>query len=50
MLNVVLPLFNLGSAAVALSLCRAAVTATVAHLKSARFEHCKRQRKNSVDN
>ena len=39
MLNVVLPLFNLGSAAVALGLCRAAVGATVTHLKSARFEH-----------
>src|SRR5437899_2875500 len=39
MLNVVLPLFNLGSAAVALGLCRAAVAATVTHLKSARFEH-----------
>jgi alkylation response protein AidB-like acyl-CoA dehydrogenase len=39
MLNVVMPLFNLGSAAVSLGLCRAAVAATVAHLKSARFEH-----------
>ena len=39
MLNVVLPLFNLGSAAVALGLCRAAVAATVTHLKNARFEH-----------
>ena len=39
MLNVVLPLFNLGTAAVALGICRAAVVATVAHLKSARFEH-----------
>jgi alkylation response protein AidB-like acyl-CoA dehydrogenase len=39
MLNVVLPLFNLGSAAVALGLCRAAVAATVTHLKTARFEH-----------
>jgi alkylation response protein AidB-like acyl-CoA dehydrogenase len=39
MLNVVLPLFNLGAAAVALGLCRAAVAATVAHLKNARFEH-----------
>ncbi|MBV8813924.1 MAG: acyl-CoA/acyl-ACP dehydrogenase [Verrucomicrobia bacterium] len=39
MLNVVLPLFNLGTAAVALGLCRAAVAATAAHLKSARFEH-----------
>jgi alkylation response protein AidB-like acyl-CoA dehydrogenase len=39
MLEVVLPLFNLGTAAVALGLCRAAVTATAAHLKGARFEH-----------
>jgi len=39
MLQVVLPLFNLGTAAVALGLCRAAVAATVNHLKSARFEH-----------
>jgi alkylation response protein AidB-like acyl-CoA dehydrogenase len=39
MMNLVLPLFNLGSAAVALGLCRAAVAATAAHLKSARFEH-----------
>jgi alkylation response protein AidB-like acyl-CoA dehydrogenase len=39
MLNVVLPQFNLGTAAVALGLCRAVVTATAAHLKSARFEH-----------
>src|SRR5207302_2300683 len=39
MLEVVLPLFNLGTAAVALGLCRAAVTGTAAHLKSARFEH-----------
>ena len=39
MLNVVLPLFNLGSAAVALGLCRAAVASTTAHLKNARFEH-----------
>jgi len=39
MLNVVLPLFNLGTASVALGLCRAAVTETTAHLKSARFEH-----------
>jgi alkylation response protein AidB-like acyl-CoA dehydrogenase len=39
MLNVVLPLFNLGTAAVALGLCRAAVAATASHLKSARFEH-----------
>jgi alkylation response protein AidB-like acyl-CoA dehydrogenase len=39
MLEVVLPLFNLGTAAVGLGLCRAAVAATAAHLKSARFEH-----------
>ena len=39
MLEVVLPLFNLGTSAVALGLCRAAVAATAAHLKSARFEH-----------
>jgi alkylation response protein AidB-like acyl-CoA dehydrogenase len=39
MLNVVLPLFNLGSAAVALGLCRAAVAATTSHLKNAKFEH-----------
>ena len=39
MLEVVLPLFNLGTAAVALGLCRAAVAETAAHLKSARFEH-----------
>ncbi len=39
MLNVVLPLFNLGTAAVALGLCRAAVAGTVSHLKTAKFEH-----------
>jgi alkylation response protein AidB-like acyl-CoA dehydrogenase len=39
MLNVVLPLFCLGTAAVALGLCRAAVTGTASHLKNARFEH-----------
>src|SRR6516164_2540687 len=39
MLNVVLPQFNLGSSAVALGICRAAVKGTAAHLKSARFEH-----------
>jgi alkylation response protein AidB-like acyl-CoA dehydrogenase len=39
MLEVVLPQFNLGTAAVALGLCRAAVAATATHLKSARFEH-----------
>jgi len=39
MLSVVLPLFNLGTAAVALGLCRAAVAGTVSHLKTAKFEH-----------
>jgi alkylation response protein AidB-like acyl-CoA dehydrogenase len=39
MLNGTLPLFSLGSAAVALGLCRAAVAGTVRHLKSAKFEH-----------
>lgn len=39
MMNVVLPLFNLGTAAVALGICRAAAAATVQHLKTARFEH-----------
>ena len=39
MLNIVLPLFNVGQASVSLGICRAAVTATAAHLKSARFEH-----------
>jgi alkylation response protein AidB-like acyl-CoA dehydrogenase len=39
MLEVVLPLFNLGSAAMALGICRASVGATVSHLKGSRFEH-----------
>ena len=39
MLNVVMPLFNLGSAAVALGLCRASVSGTTSHLKTAKFEH-----------
>ena len=39
MLNVVLPLFNLGNASVSLGLCRAAVAATASHLKNARFDH-----------
>ena len=39
MLNVVLPLFSLGSSAVSLGLCRAAVSATVSHLQNAKFEH-----------
>ena len=39
MLQTVLPLFNVGMAAVALGICRATVGATIAHLKTARFEH-----------
>ena len=39
MMSVLLPLFNLGTAAVALGLCRAAVAGTASHLKSAKFEH-----------
>ena len=39
MLNVVMPLFNLGSAAVALGLSRATVSGTTSHLKNAKFEH-----------
>jgi alkylation response protein AidB-like acyl-CoA dehydrogenase len=39
MLNIVLPLFNVGQAAVSLGICRSAVAATVGHLKTARFEH-----------
>ena len=39
MLEVVLPLFNLGTSAVALGLCRAAVAGTAFHLNSARFDH-----------
>src|ERR1700736_3540918 len=39
MLEVTLPPFNLGTAAVALGLCRAAIKSTAAHLKSARFQH-----------
>jgi alkylation response protein AidB-like acyl-CoA dehydrogenase len=39
MMDVVLPLFNVGTSAVALGICRAAVKATASHLKSARFEH-----------
>jgi alkylation response protein AidB-like acyl-CoA dehydrogenase len=39
MLDVILPLFNLGASSVALGLCRAAVAATATHLKTARFEH-----------
>ena len=37
MINTVLPLFNLGTASVALGLCRAAIAATASHLKNARF-------------
>ena len=39
MMSVVLPQFNLGSACVALGLCRAAVKQVTAHLKAGRFEH-----------
>lgn len=39
MLEIVLPLFNLGSAGVALGLSRAAVAATASHLKTSKFEH-----------
>lgn len=39
MMEVVLPGFNLGSATVALGLCRAAVAEVTTHLKTARFEH-----------
>lgn len=39
LLNVVLPLFSLGAAAVGLGLCRAAVAGTTSHLKNAKFEH-----------
>jgi len=39
MLNIVMPLFNLGTSAVALGLCRAAVAGTASHLKTAKFEH-----------
>ena len=39
MLNTILPLFNLGQAAVALGLCRAVVAATIRHLGTAKFEH-----------
>ncbi len=38
-LNVVLPWFNLASATVSLGICRAVVTATIAHLRSSKFEH-----------
>ena len=39
MITGTLPLFNLGSAAVALGLCRAAVAGATTHLKSTKFEH-----------
>jgi len=39
MLEVVLPLFNLGQAALAVGICRAVVGATVSHLKTSQFEH-----------
>jgi alkylation response protein AidB-like acyl-CoA dehydrogenase len=39
MMSIVLPLFNLGSACVALGLCRSAVKQVTSHLKAARFEH-----------
>jgi alkylation response protein AidB-like acyl-CoA dehydrogenase len=39
MLDVVLPWFCLGSACVALGLCRATVASTVTHLKTTSFEH-----------
>jgi alkylation response protein AidB-like acyl-CoA dehydrogenase len=39
MLEVVLPWFCLGSAGVALGLCRASVASTVTHLRTAAFEH-----------
>ena len=39
MLDVVLPLFNLGQAAVSLGICRAVVAATIVHLSTAKFEH-----------
>jgi alkylation response protein AidB-like acyl-CoA dehydrogenase len=39
MLEIVLPLFNLGTSAVALGLCRAAVAGTAGHLGRARFDH-----------
>jgi alkylation response protein AidB-like acyl-CoA dehydrogenase len=39
MIDVVLPWFNVGCAAVALGICRATVKATAAHLTSTRLEH-----------
>jgi alkylation response protein AidB-like acyl-CoA dehydrogenase len=39
MMDIVLPLFNVACAAVALGICRATVKATASHLMTARFEH-----------
>jgi alkylation response protein AidB-like acyl-CoA dehydrogenase len=39
MLEVILPWFSIGSAAMSIGLCRAAVAATAAHLTTTRFEH-----------
>jgi alkylation response protein AidB-like acyl-CoA dehydrogenase len=39
MMEVVLPWFNLGNAAVSIGLCRAALKATVGHAGGARFDH-----------
>ncbi len=39
MLQVILPWFNIGSAAMSNGLCRAAVAATAAHLQAGAFEH-----------
>jgi hypothetical protein len=39
MLQVVLPWFSIGTAAMANGLCRAAVAATAAHLSGATFTH-----------
>lgn len=39
MMEIVLPLFNVGCGAVALGICRATVKATASHLTTARFEH-----------
>ena len=39
MLQVILPWFNIGSAAMSNGLCRAAVGATIAHLQAGAFEH-----------
>ncbi|MEO7135920.1 MAG: acyl-CoA dehydrogenase family protein [Vicinamibacterales bacterium] len=39
MLQTVLPLFNVGQAAVGLGICRATIAATITHLKTARFDH-----------